>query len=89
MDELITRQQGDASRIYVTGFSMGGEGTYLIIQKYPGYFAAAIPMGMGFKGDSSKLKNIPLWANQGETDWFSRNMKEDVAGSPSFEWIYG
>ena len=79
MDELVTRQQGDASRIYVTGFSMGGEGTYLIIQKYPDYFAAAIPMGMGFKGDSSKLKNIPLWANQGETDWFSRDMKEDVA----------
>jgi|GEM_PF-1270350 len=79
MDDLIANHQGDPQRMYVTGFSMGGEGTYLIIQEYPGYFAAAIPMGMSFKGDSTKVKNIPIWANQGETDWFSRAMKMNVS----------
>src|SRR5450432_3143952 len=79
MDDLIAHHQGDPQRIYVTGFSMGGEGTYLIIQEYPGYFAAALPMGMSFKGDSTRVKNIPIWANQGETDWFSRAMKMNVS----------
>ncbi|MEP7142381.1 MAG: putative Ig domain-containing protein [Ferruginibacter sp.] len=79
MDELITSHNADPQRIYVCGFSMGGEGTYGIIQQYPGYFAAAIPMGMSFKGDSSTVKDIPIWANQGETDWFSRNLKKQVA----------
>ena len=80
MDDLIANKQGDPKRIYVSGFSMGGEGTYLIIQQYPGYFAAAIPMGMSFTGDSTRVQNIPIWANQGETDWWSRFMKANVAG---------
>ncbi|MEP6947722.1 MAG: putative Ig domain-containing protein [Ginsengibacter sp.] len=79
MDDLIANNNADAQRIYVCGFSMGGEGTFNIIQQYPGYFAAAIPMGMSFRGDSSIIKDIPVWANQGETDWFSRFLRKQVA----------
>lgn len=79
IDSLILFAQGDPKRIYVTGFSMGGGGTWQIIQKYPGYFAAAIPMGMDFRGDPGKVKDIPIWSNQGETDWFSRGLKENIA----------
>ncbi len=79
MDDLVANHQGDPQRIYVTGFSMGGEGTFRIIQAYPGVFAAAIPMGMNFSGDSLKIKNIPIWANQGETDFHSRNLRKQVA----------
>lgn len=80
MDDLISNHNGDAQRIYVCGFSMGGAGTFSIIQKYPGYFAAAITMGMSFRGDSTKVKDIPLWSNQGETDYFSRALRKNVAG---------
>ncbi len=79
IDDLIENHNGDPKRIYVCGFSMGGEGTFRIIQEYPGYFAAAIPMGMSFHGDSIKVKDIPIWANQGEADWFSRNLRKGVA----------
>lgn len=80
MDELVDNHSGDPQRIYVTGFSMGGNGVFQFIQQYPDYFAAAIPMGMSFRGDSVKIKDLPLWINQGETDWWSRHLKKTVAG---------
>lgn len=81
MDKLIAQEQGDPQRVYVCGFSMGGEGSFSIIQQYPGYFAAAIPMGMSFSGDSLKIKDIPLWINQGETDYYSRHLRRQVAAT--------
>jgi poly(3-hydroxybutyrate) depolymerase len=80
MDELVANHNGDPQRIYVSGFSMGGEGTFRIIQQFPNYFAAAIPMGMSFQGDSVIIKDVPIWANQGETDWWARTLKRTVAG---------
>lgn len=80
MDKLVANHNGDPQRIYVSGFSMGGEGVFKIVQQYPGYFAAAIPMGMSFHGDSTMVKDIPMWINQGETDWWSRHLKKTVAG---------
>jgi predicted esterase len=79
MDDLVTNQQGDPQRIYITGFSMGGSGTWEFIQKYPGYFAAALPMGMDFHGDPEKVINIPIWTSKGETDWYARNLNSAVA----------
>jgi len=79
IDDLVAFHNGDPQRIYVCGFSMGGEGTFSIIQQYPDFFAAAITMGMSFKGDSSKVKDIPIWANQGETDWWSRFLRKQIA----------
>lgn len=98
MDDLIANHQGDPQRIYVCGFSMGGRGTYEIIQEYPNYFAAAIAMGMDFSGDSALVKDIPLWMNQGETDWWTRNMRKQVAAirvlnglavDTGFTWVTG
>lgn len=98
MDRLVSEEQGDPQRIYVCGFSMGGNGTFAILQRYPEYFAAAIPMGMGFRGDSTLVKDIPMWINQGETDWYARNLPRQVGairalnGLPGDEgstWITG
>jgi len=79
IDDLIANNNVDPQRIYVCGFSMGGDGTFRIIQQYPNYFAAAITMGMSFHGDSTKVKDIPIWSNQGETDYFSRSLRKNVA----------
>lgn len=35
---------GDATRIYLTGLSMGGYGTWYLAGKYPGKFAAVVPI---------------------------------------------
>ncbi|RFZ94487.1 hypothetical protein D0C36_02760 [Mucilaginibacter conchicola] len=78
MDSLITSQNADAKRMYICGFSMGAQGTFTFINQYPDYFAAAITMGMKFSGDSLKVKNVPMWVNQGETDYYSRPLRKQV-----------
>ena len=37
----------DASRIYLVGFSYGGDGVYALANHYPGEFAAAVPISSG------------------------------------------
>lgn len=59
----------DPTRIYVTGQSMGGFGTWDIIMRYPKKFAAAIPISGG--ADPSQAKNIahlPVWTYHGDKD---------------------
>lgn len=64
----------DMNRLYILGHSMGGHGTYIIIQIDPGYFAAAAPSaGSGLNStedfiDVSKIKDIPIWAFHGDSD---------------------
>lgn len=51
----------DPNRIYVTGLSMGGFGTWRIATRYPSLFAAAVPMSAGNSTDADRLVNLPLW----------------------------
>ncbi len=44
IDEIKKKYPVDSTRIYVTGFSMGGIKSWDIIQEYPGVIAAAAPM---------------------------------------------
>jgi predicted peptidase len=71
--ELITSLQSefsiDASRLYVTGLSMGGFGTWDAIQRYPNRFAAAVPIcGGGDTEFAKQLLHVPIWAFHGEAD---------------------
>ena len=59
----------DTTRIYITGLSMGGFGTYDAIMRYPKLFAAAVPVCGG--GDVSKapsIAHIPTWIFHGAED---------------------
>ena len=59
----------DSSRLYVTGLSMGGYGTWDLITRYPDMFAAALPVCGG--GDPSKaelIKDMAIWAFHGSAD---------------------
>lgn len=59
----------DESRLYLTGSSMGGSGSWRIGTEYPGVFAAIVPLCGG--GDPSKaaaLKETPIWAFHGDKD---------------------
>ena len=64
----------DMDRIYILGHSMGGHGTYILIQIDPGYFAAAAPSaGAGRPKteefiDASLIKDLPIWSFHGDKD---------------------
>src|SRR5664279_1427060 len=59
----------DTNRIYITGLSMGGFGTYDAIERYPGLFAAAVPVcGGGDITRASSIAHIPIWIFTGAED---------------------
>ena len=63
----------DAARIYITGISLGGYGTWSMLAEYPGYFAAAVPIcGGGDPGTAPLLLDIPIWAFHGARDLIVR-----------------
>ncbi len=67
--KLLKELAIDTNRIYITGLSMGGFGTFDAIERYPHLFAAAIPVCGG--GDVSKatlIAHIPIWIFHGSED---------------------
>lgn len=69
IDSLINHSSVDRQRIYITGLSMGGFGTWDLIERYPGFFAAAVPVcGGGDELLAPKLVQIPIWAFHGKLD---------------------
>ena len=59
----------DDKRIYITGLSMGGFGTFSALTNRPELFAAAAPIcGGGETAAAAKFKQIPLWAFHGADD---------------------
>ncbi len=69
MDSLINSFQIDTNRIYITGLSLGGNGTWDYLISNPDLYAAAIPV-CGWH-DSSLVKSInhvPIWNHHGAID---------------------
>ena len=69
INQAITTMPVDTNRIYITGLSMGGYGTFDAIARYPDLFAAAVPVCGG--GDVSKAESvahIPMWIFHGALD---------------------
>jgi predicted peptidase len=79
----------DPKRIYITGLSMGGYGTWDIIARRPELFAAAAPVcGGADEATAEPIKDLPIWVFHGAKDTAvkparSRNMVEALkkAGS--------
>lgn len=68
---IVKKYNINESRIYLTGLSMGGFGTFSYIEKYGdlGYVAAAIPIcGGGNPNKAEAFANLPLWAFHGDAD---------------------
>ncbi|MCD8072497.1 MAG: dienelactone hydrolase family protein [Alistipes sp.] len=68
-DEALANYRIDPNRLYLTGLSMGGFGTWATAMEYPGFFAAILPICAG--GDTSKahtLVNTPVWTFHGDAD---------------------
>lgn len=69
LESIKKKYKVDADRVYLTGLSMGGFGTWNWAEKHPYQFAAIAPICGG--GDASKawtLRNIPTWCFHGAKD---------------------
>ncbi|NWK54550.1 prolyl oligopeptidase family serine peptidase [Verrucomicrobiaceae bacterium N1E253] len=84
----------DPDRIYVTGQSMGGYGTWDIIMRKPDLFAAAIPVcGAGDLSQAKKLEHLPIWCFHGGNDTVvptaaSREMDKAMKAIGNSNWKY-
>lgn len=69
LDDLVARFPIDTNRIYITGLSMGGIGSWYFAIKLPTRFAALVPVS--FRGDGwspAPAASIPVWAFHGAKD---------------------
>lgn len=62
----------DDARIYLTGLSMGGNGTLHWAYEYPENFAALLPLCGHYKTKwASSIAHIPIWMFHGDLDQIS------------------
>jgi len=98
LKSVINTENVDTSRVYVTGLSMGGMGTWDILAREPKLFAAAVPMsGGGDVQTAATITDIPIWAFHGGADSIvpvsaTRDMMQalkDAGGDPKYTEIAG
>ena len=69
LNQVIKKYSVDPNRIYLTGLSMGGFGSWSLGCQSPQRFAAIVPIcGGGRIQDADKIKDVPLWAFHGAKD---------------------
>ena len=98
LDDVIAKEAVDASRIYLTGLSMGGYGTWDLGTRMPERFAALLPIcGGGDEKTAARISKLPIWCFHGDADnavpvGRSRAMIEAVraaGGSPKYSELPG
>lgn len=69
LEEVQSKYKTDPDRVYLSGLSMGGYGTWGLAAKYPDKWAAIVPIcGGGTPADAEKFAKLPCWAFHGDED---------------------
>lgn len=98
LDDTIKKEQVDESRLYLTGLSMGGYGSWDLAARQPERFAAVVPIcGGGDEKQAAKLTKLPIWVWHGDADKAvkverSRQMVAAIkaaGGSPKYSELPG
>jgi predicted peptidase len=98
LDNSLKMYPVDSNRIYLTGLSMGGFGSWDWATREPDRFAAVVPIcGGGDESKADKLTKTPIWAVHGDTDEVvkveqSRRMIEAIkkaGGDPKYSELKG
>ncbi len=70
--DVVLKNRINHTKVYLTGLSMGGYGTWELALKYPGMFASIAPIcarvDYVFLENASKLKDKPIWVFHGAKD---------------------
>ena len=94
VDQILSDRNADMDRVYITGLSMGGGGTWNMVSRYPDRFAAAVPIaGVRTANDfePANMLGTPTWAFHARNDGVitrerSRGVVNDIlsaAGEPT------
>lgn len=63
ISEYIKQPHVDRQKVYLTGNSMGGYGTWAFAMAHPELFAAIVPIcGGGMAWNAGVLQDVPVWA---------------------------
>ena len=69
LNDIVAQYRVDEDRIYVTGLSLGGYGTWDLAARFPNRFAAIAPIcGGGEPSRACRFKHLPVWAFHGAQD---------------------
>lgn len=68
IQELKRKYKVNEKRVYLTGHSMGGYGTWLTALRHPGIFAAIAPVCGGGMVWKAAILDMPVWAIHGSED---------------------
>ena len=69
LEKTMQTHPVDRDQVLVTGISMGGYGTWDIVQRRPDWFAAALPCcGGGDTNLAVRIRDVPIWAFHGGVD---------------------
>jgi predicted peptidase len=74
LDSVCAKYKVDTNRLYVTGLSMGGFGSWSLAAKYPDRFAAAAPVCevidvlLASKRNQGAIRSLGVWAFHGAKD---------------------
>lgn len=74
LEDAVERYRTDPARVYCTGMSMGGFGTWHLATEYPQAFAAIAPVcgggdhRLGFPKRVRSISHVPVWAFHGAED---------------------
>ena len=69
LEETLSREPVDPDRVYLTGLSMGGYGTWDLATRLPDRFAAILPVcGGGDDRVAARIATLPSWCFHGDAD---------------------
>lgn len=69
LNDVVAHEPIDPARIYLTGLSMGGFGTWDLASRQPERFAAILPIcGGGDEATAPRLTRLPIWCFHGDAD---------------------
>ena len=73
LEDVKTQMSVDDDRVYLTGLSMGGRGTFIVAAELPDYFAAIMPLSphhtpYSYLPLAEDVAHLPIWMSHGDSD---------------------
>ena len=85
LEDVKSQMNINDDRVYLTGLSMGGRGTFIVAAELPNYFAAIMPLSphhtpYSYVPLAEDVDHLPIWLSHGDSDSVSSyDMAADMA----------